>query len=70
MKTTLTLIALATVSMTALAKLPAPAMDDAAKAKAEEAKAKTAHGAKVEAYKTCLAQNRSAANYFKTAAAA
>jgi hypothetical protein len=52
----------------ALAKLPAPVLDDAAKAKAEEAKAKTAWTAKVDGYKLCLSMDRSAAHYHKTAA--
>ena len=45
----------------ALAKLPP--LSDEAKAKAEEAKAKTAHTAKVDAYKLCLAMDRVAAGY-------
>ena len=44
-------------------------LDDAAKAKAEEAKAKTAHTGKVDAYKLCLSMDRAAANHQKTAAA-
>jgi hypothetical protein len=55
-------------SASVMAKLPAPVLDDAAKAKAEEAKAKTAHAGKVDAYKLCLSMDRAAANYFKTAA--
>ena len=50
------------------AKLPAPVLTDEAKAKAEEAKAKTAWAAKVDSYKLCLSMDRAAANYFKTAA--
>lgn len=69
MKQLLVMMGLALVSVTALAKLPAPVLDDAAKAKAEETKAKTAHAGKVDAYKLCLAMDRSAAHYFKTAAA-
>jgi hypothetical protein len=56
-------------SASVMAKLPAPVLDDAAKAKAEEAKAKTAHAGKVDAYKLCLSMDRAAGNYFKTAAA-
>lgn len=52
----------------AMAKLPAPVLDDAAKAKAEEAKAKAAHTAKVDAYKLCLSMDHAAANFYKTAA--
>jgi len=55
-------------SASALAKLPAPVLDDAAKAKAEEAKAKTAHAGKIDNYKLCLSMDRAAASYFKTAA--
>lgn len=51
------------------AKLPAPVLTDEAKAKAEEAKAKTAWTAKVDGYKLCLSMDRAAAHYFKTAAA-
>jgi hypothetical protein len=50
------------------AKLPAPVLTDEAKAKAEEAKARTAWAAKVESYKLCLSMDRAAGNYFKTAA--
>lgn len=70
MKNWFLMMGLAAVSAAALAKLPAPVMDDAARAKADEAKAKTAHAGKVDAYKLCLAMERSAANHFKTAAAA
>jgi hypothetical protein len=58
------------VSGAALAKLPTPTLSDEQKAKAEEAKAKAAHGNKVEAYKLCKAIDKSAAHYYKTAAAA
>lgn len=54
----------------AQAKLPAPApLTPEAAAKADEAKAKTAHGAKVEAFKLCKSMDKAAANYFKTAGA-
>ncbi len=46
------------------AKLPAPSPE--AKAKADEAKAKTAHSDKVGAYKLCLSMERTAAHYLKT----
>lgn len=69
MKKTLLIMASLLLAATAQAKLPAPVLDDAAKAKAEEAKAKGAHGGKVDAYKLCLAMERSAAHYFKTSAA-
>lgn len=55
----------------AWAKLPAPpALDDAAKAKAAEAAAKTAWGGKVDAYMLCKSMDKSAENYQKTATAA
>jgi hypothetical protein len=47
----------------AYAKLPPPSEE--AKAKADEAKAKTEYGDKVGAYKLCLSQNRVAENYLK-----
>jgi hypothetical protein len=47
----------------AYAKLPPPSEE--AKAKADEAKAKTEYGDKVGAYKLCLAQNHIAENYLK-----
>lgn len=70
MKKLFLMMGLAAVSVAALAKLPAPVLDDAAKAKAEEAKAKTAHTGKVDAYKLCLSMDKAAAHYQKTAAAA
>jgi hypothetical protein len=70
MKKLFLLTGLILVSAAALAKLPTPVLDDAAKAKAEEAKAKTAHAGKVDAYKLCLSMDRAAANFQKTAAAA
>lgn len=47
----------------ASAKLPPPTPEQ--KAKADEAKAKTAHGDKVAAYKLCLSQNKVAEHYLK-----
>ena len=69
MKKLFLMMGLAAVSMAALAKLPAPVLDDAAKDKAEETKAKTAHTGKVDAYKLCLSMDKAAAHYRKTAAA-
>jgi hypothetical protein len=66
MKTVLLSGVLATVCGLVLAKLPPP--DDAAKAKAAEAAAKTAWQAKVDAYLLCKAQDKVAAAYIKTAA--
>ncbi len=66
-KLTLTAV-LALAAPLALAKLPAP--DDAAKAKAAEAAAKTAHAGKVDAYLLCKSQDKVAAHYRKTAAPA
>jgi lipopolysaccharide export LptBFGC system permease protein LptF len=70
MKKFLIVSLLASASVLALAKLPAPAADDAAKAKADEAKAKAAWTGKVGAYKLCKAQDAVAAVYFKSAKAA
>lgn len=60
----LTAIALA-FSGLAAAKIPPPVLDDAAKAKAAEAAAKTAWQGKVDAYLLCKAQDRVAAHYKK-----
>lgn len=51
------------VSAGALAKIPPPTLDEAAKAKAAETAAKTAWQAKIDAYKTCKVQDRIAAQY-------
>ena len=59
---------LASVSVLALAKLPA--LSDDAKAKAAEAAAKTAWAGKVDAYLLCKSQDKVAAAYFKSAKAA
>ena len=64
MKKSLTTIMLALLGTAALAKLPPPS--DEAKAKAEEAKAKAAHTAKVEAYALCKSQDKVAAHVQKT----
>lgn len=61
---------LASASALALAKLPAPAADDAAKAKAAEAAAKAAWTGKVDVYQLCKSQDAVAAAYFKSAKAA
>ena len=55
------LIVLSLCATGALAKLP-PLSDDA-KAKADEAKAKTAYGDKVAAYKLCQSMDKVAATY-------
>lgn len=51
----------------AFAKLPAPVLNDEAKAKAAEAAAKTAHGTKVANFQLCKSMDVAAAHYFKTA---
>ena len=61
----LTAVALS-ASGAALAKLPPP--DEATKAKAAEAAAKSAWQGKVDAFLLCKAQDRVASNYKKTAA--
>ena len=53
-----------------LAKIPPPVLDDAAKAKAAEAAAKTAWQAKVDAFLVCRVQDRVAAYYRKSAGGA
>ncbi len=67
MKSAVLLIAFAVLAGTALAKLPAPALSDEAKAKAAEAAAKTAHGGKVDAYLLCQWQDKVAARHFAEA---
>lgn len=67
MKNTLVAAALLSLAGGAFAKIPAPVLDDAAKAKAAEAAAKTAWQAKIDAYKLCKAQDRVAAAYRKSA---
>jgi hypothetical protein len=59
---------LVAVGVSAHAKLPAPQLDDAAKAKAAETTAKAAWQAKVDGYLLCKAQDKVAAAYRKTAA--
>lgn len=68
-KVTFVLAALA-LGVVAHAKLPTPVLTDEAKAKAEEAKAKSAHSAKVDGYKLCLSMERAAANHRQTVASA
>ena len=53
-----------------IAKIPPPVLDDAAKAKAAEAAAKTAWQAKVDVYQLCQVQDKVAAYYRKSAGAA
>lgn len=65
MKKTLTMILLATAGSLAMAKLPP--LSEEAQAKAAEAKAKADHAAKVDAWKLCLAQDKAAAHYRRTA---
>ncbi|MCU0942177.1 MAG: hypothetical protein MUE35_06490 [Hydrogenophaga sp.] len=71
MKKQLVLIAaLAGLATAVHAKLPAPApLTPEAAAKADEAKAKAAHGAKVEAFKLCKSMDKAAASHFKLASA-
>jgi hypothetical protein len=63
-------LVLAMAAPMAWAKLPPPPATPEAKAKAEEAAAKTAWSGKVDAYKLCLAQDRVAAKYRASAASA
>lgn len=69
MNRTLLAAAVLVVPALVLAKLPAPQLDDAAKAKAAETAAKTAWQAKVDAYQLCKAQDRVAAGVKKTGGA-
>ena len=69
MKKTAILCGLA-LAGTAFAKLPPPPATPEAKAKADEAAARTAWSSKVEAYQLCQAQDRVAARYREGAAAA
>jgi hypothetical protein len=57
----------ALASGSAMAKLPAPAQSDEAKAKAAEAAAKTAHAGKVDNFKLCTSMDRVAAAYYADA---
>jgi hypothetical protein len=59
----------ALAGVSALAKLPAPVLTDAAKAKAAEVAAKTAWSGKLDAYQLCRSQERVAAHFFATAKA-
>ena len=68
MKRILLSAALLALTGTAVAKLPP--LSDEAKAKAAEAAAKSAWAGKVDGYKLCLAQDRVAAKYRQSAAAA
>jgi hypothetical protein len=64
-------VALSTLlAASSFAKLPAPVLSDEAKAKAAEAAAKTAYNGKVDGYKLCLAMEKTAAHYLKTAQSA
>lgn len=58
------------VSCASLAKLPVPVLDDAAKAKASEAAAKTVWSGKFEGFLLCKSMDKTAAHFQKTAAAA
>ena len=58
-------LALALSAGLAEAKIPVPPMDDAAKAKAEEAKVKAADAAKLEAEQLAKAQDRVVERYKK-----
>ena len=69
MKNTLFAAALLAACAVAHAKIPPPVLDDAAKAKAAEAAAKTAWSAKVDGFLLCKSQDKVAAAYAKTAKA-
>ncbi len=56
------------LALPAAAKLPAPVLDDAAKAKAAEAAAKTAWTGKMDGFQLCKSMDKAAAHYQKAAA--
>jgi hypothetical protein len=60
---------LLSASVLAMAKIPAPVLEDAGKAKAAETAAKTAWSGKVDGYKLCKSQDKAAAAYYKHAKA-
>ncbi|WP_293659893.1 hypothetical protein [Rhodoferax sp. OV413] len=60
------LIALVLTAASAAVFAKLPPLNDEAKAKAEEAKAKTAHTGKVDAYLLCKSQDKVAAHVQKT----
>jgi hypothetical protein len=62
-----TIAAAAALAVTGLALAKLPALDEAAKAKAAEAAAKSGWQGKLDAYQLCKAQDRVAAAYRKTA---
>lgn len=62
-KRLLSVLLISAFGATAQAKLPAPTLDDAAKAKAAETTARAAWQAKVEGYQLCKAQDKIAAKY-------
>ena len=61
---------LLSASVLVTAKIPAPVLDDAGKAKAVETVAKTAWSGKVDSYQLCKSQDKAAASYYKSAKAA
>ena len=62
-KRLLTLLLISAFGATAQAKLPAPTLDDAAKAKAAETTARAAWQAKIETWQLCKSQDRIAAKF-------
>jgi hypothetical protein len=70
MKRLIFVAASALLAVSSFAKIPAPVLNDEAKAKAAEAAAKTAHNGKVDGYKLCLSMDKASAHYYKTAQAA
>lgn len=70
MKNVLMAAVVAAACGAALAKLPAPVLDEAARAKAAETAARNAWQAKVDAFLLCRAQDRVVAHYRKAAGSA
>lgn len=70
MKKIIVLALLSAIGAAASAKLPVPVLTPEAKAKADEAAAKTAHTNKVTAFQLCKSMEATAAHYYKSAKAA
>jgi hypothetical protein len=70
MKQIIVAVVMGLLGSVAWAKLPVPVLTPEAKAKADEAAAKTAHGNRVAAFQLCKSMEATAAHYYKSAKAA
>ncbi len=70
MKKIIVLALMCVLGATASAKLPVPVLTPEAKAKADEAAAKTAHTNRVAAFQLCKSMEATAAHYYKSAKSA